>query len=242
LFKDKDSKGGLSQREMKQKIMAFCEKKVPASVKVGDHSITFMSTLIASDPGEKWLIIDTLIPELGNKYLKESDSIQIVCSENNIVHSFSSTYIEETTYETYPSIKIAYPGSMEVLQRRSYVRVDPSISNPLIISCKVKRRPQLDINLPVRDISEGGLSFNIPGDIAKQLRLGMIFDEISFSIPESGDIKTKGVIRSMFKGQGEKYICGLEFIDQTNAQMDMIYRYVVKRQMEELRSAKRIKD
>jgi len=193
LFKDKDSKGGLSQREMKQKIMAFCEKKVPASVKVGDHSITFMSTLIASDPGEKWLIIDTLIPELGNKYLKESDSIQIVCSENNIVHSFSSTYIEETTYETYPSIKIAYPGSMEVLQRRSYVRVDPSISNPLIISCKVKRRPQLDINLPVRDISEGGLSFNIQ----------TLFDDFKDWIVKCDYIQLMGVNPG---GQGRPFI------------------------------------
>ena len=241
LFKSKGSKGGISRHEIKAKIKGFCEKKLPVSINIDNHSTTFISTLIAFDPEEKWLIIDTLIPDSGNKFLKESGSLKIVCNEKNSVNSFLSSYIDEVTYETYPSIKITYPETIEVVQRRSFVRVDPSVMKPIMISCEVEKLPQLEINLAARDISEGGFSLILPVDMGRQLNKGTILDKVSITIPDRGNVTAKGIVRSLLKSTSDKYICGVELIDQTEAQMDMIYRYVVERQREELRRAKRIK-
>ena len=240
LFKSKKSNSGISQQKIKTMIKESCEKKLPVSITIDNNSTTFMSTLIAFDPEEKWLIIDTLIPDAGNKYLRESESLNVICNENNSVNSFSSGYIGEVTYETYPSVKIRYPETIEVVQRRNYVRVDPSIIKPIVISFESDKLSQIEINLPVRDISEGGVSLILPVDIGKQLSKGTIFNKVSISIPDRGKIITKGIIRSLLKGSPEKQICGVELVGLTEDQMDIIYRYVVERQKEKLRKAKKI--
>lgn len=240
LFKNKSSNSGINQQKIKTTIKEFCEKKLPLSITIDNNHTTFMSTLIAFDPEEKWLIIDTLIPDAGNKYLKESEYFKITCNQNNSVNSFSSSYIDEVTYSTYPSIKIRYPETIEIVQRRSYVRVDPSITKPIVISFESGKLSQLEINIPVRDISEGGVSLILPVDIGKKLSKGTVFDKVSISIPDRGKIITKGIIRSLLQESSEKQICGVELLGLTEDQMDIIYRYVVERQKEKLRKAKKI--
>ena len=69
----------------------------------------------------------------------------------------------------------------------------------------------------------------------QEIKNGIELSEIGFTLPNHGYIKTKGIIRGVFKSEGDNYVCGVEFIDLTVSNIDKIYRYVVDMQRKVLK-------
>jgi c-di-GMP-binding flagellar brake protein YcgR len=87
----------------------------------------------------------------------------------------------------------------------------------------------------MRDISEGGLSFNMPHETAKKLRKGDKLNPFRFTLPGAAAIETKVVVRNIFQVEDRKFTCGVEFIELTNEQLSEIYTYVVDRQRDKIK-------
>lgn len=223
----------LKRWEANANIRGCCENKISTSLTIDDHAIEFMSMFIDADAKKRWIIIDSLIPKVGNEYIKKSKSLYMSYNLNNVAHSFRSNYLGSVSGE-FPSIRISFPKAIESHQKRAYFRVEPSINESVPITIKINKEPPLEIKGPVRDISEGGVSITILPDIVDRFKPGTFLDEIDFILPQWGDIKTKGVVKTISEAMGNRYHCGIEFVELTDLYMDKIYRYVVHRQREEL--------
>lgn len=224
--------------EISSNIKECCEKKISVAVTIDEHAIEPMSMFLEMNPKKKYIVIDSLTPDVGNKYITKSEKLTISYHLNNLGYSFDSTFIDKITKEGFPAIKVSYPENIKTGQKRKYFRVEPSLDEPVNASIRFDEDSEVASQYELRDISEGGFSFVAEEDFVLTLKKGMVFQEVRFDLPGHGAIKTKGVVRGQFKIMGERYACGIEFIDMKEADMNKIYRYVVSRQREELSKLK----
>lgn len=220
--------------EMQSAIKECCKKKLTASISVDEHRLDFLSMFIDSNPDKKWITIDRLNPVLGNSHIKTSKFLLVSFILNGISQSFHSSYITDTG-DVDGIIKISYPGKIESTQKREHFRVEPAIEDSISIYTTAKKETLLEINAPMVDISEGGLSFNIPHETAMKLREGDKLSPFRFTLPGAVTIETKGVVRNIFKTVNRQFTCGVEFIELTNEQISEIYTYVVDRQRDKIK-------
>ena len=220
--------------EMQSAIKECCKKKLTASISVDGHRLDFLSMFIDSNPDKKWITIDRLNPVLGNKHIKTSKSLLVSFTLNGISQSFHSSYITDTG-DVGGTIKISYPGKIESTQKRDHFRVEPAIEETVSIYAIAEKETLLEINAPMRDISEGGLSFNISHETAMKLKEGDKLSPFRFTLPGAATIETKGVVRNIFQAGDKQFTCGVEFIEPTNEQLSEIYAYVVERQRDKIK-------
>ena len=220
--------------EMQSAIKECCKKKLTASISVDGHRLDFLSMFIDSKPDKKWITIDRLNPVIGNSHIKTSKSLLVSFTLNGISQSFHSSYITDKG-DTSETIKISYPDKIESTQKRDYFRVEPAIEDNVLIYAISEKETLLEINAPMRDISEGGLSFNIPHETAKKLRKGDKLSPFRFTLPGAAAIETKGVVRNISRAGNKRFTCGVEFIELTNKQVSKIYTYVVDRQRDKIK-------
>ncbi len=235
-----DSPSLLERWEVQSALKECCEKKVTATVLIHEYPLEFLSLFLNANPDNKWITIDLLKPDLGNRYIEKSKSIQVLYNLNGMKYTFRSSYIEETNNE-YRAIKISYPKKINNTQRRQYFRVEPPIEDTILISAKVYKESPYELKGPMRDISEGGISFIIGKESAVKVALGDILDHLCINLPGPGEIITRGAVRSVFEGRGNKFICGIEFLGLTDDQISRIYRYVVERQKDTIKRLGKVK-
>lgn len=220
--------------EMQSAIKECCKKNLTASIIVDGHKLDFLSMFIDSNPDKKWITIDRLKPLLGNSHIKTSKSLLVSFTLNGISQSFHSSYITDRG-DAGGIIEISYPGKIESTQKRDYFRVEPAIEETVSIYATAEKETLLEINAPMRDISEGGLSFNIPPETAMKLREGDKLSPFRFTLPGATTIETKVVVRNIFQAGDKQFTCGVEFIEPTNEQLSEIYTYVVERQRDKIK-------
>ena len=220
--------------EMQSTIKEVCKKKLRASIRIDGYKLDFLSMLIDSNPDKKWITIDSLKPILGNSHIKTSKSLLVSFTLNGISQSFHSSYITDTG-DVSGTIKISYPGKIESTQKRDHFRVEPAIEETVSIYAIAEKETLLEINAPMRDISEGGLAFNIPPETARKLKKGDKLSPFRFTLPGAATIKTKGVVRNIFRAGDKQFTCGVKFIELTNEQLSKIYTYVVERQRDKIK-------
>ena len=220
--------------EMQSAIKECCKKKLLASIRIDGCKLDFLSMLIDSNPDKKWITIDRLKPVLGNSHIKASKSLLVSFILNGISQSFHSNYISDTG-DAGGIIEISYPGKIESTQKREHFRVKPAIEDNISIHTAARKETLLEINAPMVDISEGGLSFSIPPETAMKLRKGDKLSPFRFTLPAAAAIETKGIVRNIFQSVNRQFICGVEFIELTNEQISEIYTYVVDRQRDKIK-------
>lgn len=230
----------LAKWERDSNIKLSCQQQLPVSVTIDEHVIEPISLFIEARPDKGWIIIDNLVPEEGNNYIKKSESIRISYRVDNIGYNFKSAYIDHIQKDGYPALKIAYPQEIKTQQRRKFFRVEPPIEEPVNVTIKTNSAVPLHIERDLRDLSEGGLSFaiKISESFHLDIKKGKELEEIHFTLPDYGPIKISGIIRGIFRSEGENLICGVEFSEIKDSDMSKIYRYVVDRQRDALKKLK----
>ncbi len=227
----------LARWEVDSNLKLCSQQNTSLSLTIDEHVIEPISMFVEVSPEKGWIIIDRLVPEGGNKFIENSQSLKVSYTLNDIGYEFDSTFMGRVKKDGYDALKISYPENIRTTQKRKYFRVAPSVTQPVVISIKATGNEPLDIKRLMRDISEGGISFpvNASEDFLLQLKQEKRLDVIHFTLPGQEPIKTKGIIRGIFKTEGGISVCGVEFIDLKEADMAKIYRYVVERQKEELK-------
>ena len=226
--------------ETQSTIKECCKKKLGASIRIDGYKLDFLSMFIDLKQDKKWITIDRLNPLPGNSQIKTSKSILVSFTLNGISQNFHSRYITDTG-DVGKTIKISYPDKIESTQKRAYFRVEPAIEDSISIYTAAERDTLLEINATMTDISEGGLSFNIPPETAMKLKEGDTLSPFRFTLPDAATIDTKGLIRNLFQNADKQFTCGVEFTELTDEQISDIYTYVVERQRDKIKRQAKVK-
>ncbi len=211
-----------TQAEIKSNLEYACNRNLQLVLKIDDMPVTFSSVFLEMEKGCSAVIIDTVIPKDGNRHIESSKSIRVEYKIDGVLHYFDTRFVRMVEGKL-SSIKIAFPSTVNKVQRRKFFRVSPSVDNPIIV--KIME----GFTEKVADISECGLVF-FTRRSDKEIKIGMVFERMKFSLPkEDREIITSGLVRCFIKGS-VKNRCGIEFINMRLQDKDFIAQYVIMRQ------------
>ena len=122
------------------------------------------------------------------------------------------------------------PIAQEVKERRRYIRVAPSLSNPVKTTIQDE-----DLHLEalrVKDISLGGIAVELPDNVWN-VPVGRQVSKLEIELPKLGKVVASGVIRRLdVDRETNKKICALEFTRVPIPADRLLYQYINRRQRE----------
>lgn len=224
------------QTQIRKNLEYVCQRNAQLTVVLEERPQTFSSIFLRTGKNNEYAVIDMLIPDYGNQFLKASGKMRIDYTIEGIMYSFDTRFVE-TMSRRYSSIKIVFPNFIKKIQRRKHFRVSPSIDKPIIVKL-------MDgIDEKAADISEGGLAI-YTCHTEREFILGKVFKRLMLRLPNTSQhIITKAVVRNFIRCNGNvvKNRCEIEFMDMRMPDRDLIATYVLARQRESIsRSAERL--
>ncbi len=233
-------------------LIKAARERVYLDIKLDKEHASYQSMLLDIFPQMGYILIDSLVPEQGDKLIKKSKMVLVNYKLSGVIHTFRSRYLKEILGK-YPSFAIAIPDKIVVKQKRNYYRVSPSPSENVVVGFRNSASPGETsggafgyepgeiVYERVLDISGGGLRFatRVGEEV---LSPGVVLDPLIIELPKGTVIICKGVVRRLSRNprNTEKpYICGVEFYKLRERERQNITRYVVRRQVEEIRKRKR---
>ena len=224
--------------EIRKHLARGAESNLHIDVSLEDHAIKFSSIMVGFRRGDyDSMLIDTLIPMTGNRYIRESRNITVSYKIEGAEYIFRSRYLGKVMEQGFESLLITIPEVIERHQKRSAFRVSPPASDPITIHIRE------DWTEDLVDISVTGVSFFTSRD-KSELPVGTVLDEVRFILPFSNyDVRTSAVVR-MFKENkagvltSGRNIVGLEFVNIPMGAGDKVSEYIMERQREIIRRSR----
>ena len=222
--------------------------KTRIKLKINNREPSYNTSIIKKESilNNHILLIDSLFPPDGNdkiQYAKSAIaefSFKGIESKSNLIpYSFTTNYIDQKEHENFKSLRITFPKAINRRQKREFLRVEPSVNQPLFIKFKIKDKKMTQ---KIENISAGGINFftNLTKTV---LWPGMRIEKILITLPDQSQITCPILIRSIFQnndsifigGKRYSYSCGAQFLGIDNKVRDNIIKYVLEKERNELK-------
>jgi c-di-GMP-binding flagellar brake protein YcgR len=147
---------------------------------------------------------------------------------------FSLSKLSATQNDGRPAFLGSVPSSLLRLQRRDYFRLATPIASPVKLAVTVRRTDgsALDLEVPLFDISGGGVGVMATPDQAEFFQRGSILNECKLVLPEEGTLVTNLYVRNTFDvttRNGSRYVrVGCEYLDLPAPRLTIVHRYITR--------------
>jgi c-di-GMP-binding flagellar brake protein YcgR len=224
------------------------KEKTRIKLKINNREPSYNTSIIKKESilNNHILLIDSLFPPEGNDKIQYSKSTVAEFSFKGterksklIPYSFTTNYIDQKEYKNFKALKITFPKAINRRQKRDFLRVEPSVNQPLFIKFKIKDKIMTQ---KIENISAGGINFftNLTKTV---LWPGMKIEKVLITLPDESQIKCPILIRSIFQnndpifigGKRYSYSCGAQFLGIDNNVRDNIIKYVLEKERNELK-------
>ncbi|ACO73177.1 flagellar brake protein [Laribacter hongkongensis] len=203
-----------------------------------NHGKSFILTkLLAIDLKSGRFAFDAGSSDDANRQLLKSERNVFVCTPDGIKTQFVTGPVQSFIYDGAPAFLARLPPEVVKLQRREYFRIQTPIANPVV--CRVHDYPNPDgsagIVLPIYDISLGGMSLVLPGEIPG-MELGKIFRDCSIDLRQVGSLPVEIEVRNKLvmqqKNGHEQRRIGCQFVNQNSRVQNQLQRYIAQLERE----------
>ncbi len=216
-------------------VLRAMQKKGSMATIYFDHGKNFFLTaLIDIDERNDTLIFDRGGDQEINRWAVEANHLLCTSNVDKIKIQFSLNGLKAVQYGGRPVFAAKLPKSVLRLQRREYFRLDTPQGNPIICQAKAAREDGslMGLNLPLLDISGGGVGMLAPIEAESLLAVGNTLSNCRLEIPEEGVVQIDMIVRNartftMRSGHPQLRI-GCEFIDLPGSRLSMIQRYITR--------------
>ena len=172
------------------------------------------------------ITVDSLIPKSGNLKMVESSYLKIAFKFSNNDHFFLSKLYNYEKDGDYFVFDIYKPIEILSLEKRKFFRVEPSISEPVIVSFFYNNKY---VETRLYDLSGEGFSFLLDFPLEKHTVLENVKIKFPLGLPE---VVLRLEIMSNVRLDNLKYKTGAKAINIKPAQQDILFNYIFKRQRE----------
>ncbi|MDR0528433.1 MAG: flagellar brake protein [Zoogloeaceae bacterium] len=199
------------------------------------HSFFLTSILEVSPQG---LILDYSNDETVNQRALQSDRLICLTSVNRIKIQFALSGCSRTQYENRTAFSCLFPETLLRLQRREFFRVNTPVANPIKCDIPIRRAGASGtiLQIPLIDISVGGMGLMATTEQADFLESGIIVEDCLLAIPEEAQITMALKVRDAFEistRSGSKYIrVGCEYHNLKPNSLNIIQRYITRLERE----------
>ncbi len=196
-------------------------------------SFLLTSMLTLSDDGESYLLDLGADEEMNRKALLAKKLI-LTALVDKVKIQFHVDSLSLGRFEGSQAFVGKCPAVLLRLQRREFFRLPSPLASPVTMSTVIQRLDgsAMNIELPVFDISGGGVGLMASDDIARLLPCGKRLTNCRIKLSNEELLVVDLVVRNTFDAttrNGHRFIrTGCEFIDIPAARLNMLQRYIIR--------------
>lgn len=216
----------------KTEILSVLQSALQKNTLIGAHFNQgrdyFLTSLIGFGSNNAEIILDVGGDEGMNDKALKAERLIFTTFIDRIKIQFGLASLERTLFEGRPAFIGALPEKLLRLQRREYYRLSTPIANPIHLRTAIL--PGQSVDLPLLDISGGGVGLMLPLELGSQVEKGQILENCRIALPGEGIVASALGVRNLFAvtaRNGTNYVrLGGEFIKLDAAGLRAIQRYI----------------
>lgn len=190
---------------------------------------TFILTrLLEVDTKTQTMVFDWGSDPETNQQMLASERNVFVCSPDGVKTQFITGQVHEVSYGGRPAFEVPLPTQVIKLQRREFFRIRTSVGNPLM--CIINDYPEAPLELPVFDISLGGLALWLPDLTTPGFDIGQQYLHCHVDLKPFGSLDSVFEVRHRLPVQlrnGQDAVrVGCSYINLPTQLENLIQRYV----------------
>lgn len=223
-----------SKSEIISVLRTLIQRGAMISVHFNEGKSFLLTVLIALNPNNSEIIIDVSSDNEINRKALTADKLIFTTTVDKVKIQFSLKKLFGTTHDGRPAFRGELPEKLLRLQRREYFRLSTPIAAPIKSTIPMKRPDgsALVVEVPLIDISGGGVGLMIQAEHSVLYEKEMVFDDCRIVLPEEGLLVTALRVRNAFDvttRSGSQYIrVGCEFVNLQGPRLTLIQRYITR--------------
>jgi len=227
-----------SKSEIVSVLRSLVQKGALITVYFDRGKSFLLTSMIALNPNTRSFILDLGSNEEMNRRALLAQKLILTTVVDKVKIQFSISGLTATQYDGRDAFIGTIPEALLRLQRREYFRLSTPIANPIKLAATIRRADNsaLQVNLPLLDISGGGVGLMFATDQAQLLERGEMLKECKLMLPDEGLLVTSLCVRNMFDvttRNGTRYVrVGCEYVGLTAARLAMVQRYITRMERE----------
>ncbi|WP_339485894.1 flagellar brake protein [Pseudomonas sp. EL_65y_Pfl2_R95] len=155
----------------------------PLVISFDERNQRFQSFLIEVDPEKGRLIFDELVPNDGERFLKNAEPFSIESSRDGVRVAWKC--LDSAQISEHNGLRCyfcAFPTEVLYHQRRSAFRAPLKLSELVAITLKGEKLAK-PLSGEMLDISATGCKIRLAGDASHSLKPGMVYEELIAQLP-----------------------------------------------------------
>jgi len=235
--KVEDSDFAISNRKEIIFILEDLAKHRPALSLDARNGTTLLTAVLGVDADDDCVYLDVSGDNRVNEKVVDSNNL-IFSTQTGVRVRWNVDSIELVALTDGEAFSIEIPSVLERIQRREYFRLStPQGSRALI--CKVKLNEDEIIELPVTDMSVGGIGLSIKGALPPEFSQGAILQGCSIEFPVIGVVPLNLKICAIFgsnktkSGEEVRHI-GIEFDSLSRGAGNVVQRFMIQLESERI--------
>lgn len=200
--------------ELARVISTLVRSRELITVYLCGSDVFYLSAILGLDTKSGRIYLDMSNQQHINQQVESATQGLMVYARPNDIRTL--IYLEQPVlahYQGSEAFAVPVPTHMVRLQRREYIRVNPSADDALNCTIHVEHRT---LSASIQDISEGGLSLTT-SHLPEGLQIGDIMPECTFTLPGEDrieyDLKIRRISRNEEDAPFITYSLGCEYVN-----------------------------
>jgi c-di-GMP-binding flagellar brake protein YcgR len=218
-------------------ILEDLAKHRPALNLDAHNGANLLTAVLKVNAADETVYLDVSGDDRINRKVVESEHLTF-STQTGVRVRWKSEYIELVSLPDGAAFSIELPNMVERIQRREYFRLNtPQGSKALI--CKIPLGEEEFIEIPVSDMSVGGIGLTLKGAVPPNFSQGAIMQGCSIEFPVVGPVPLNLKVCNVFvtnktRAGEEIHHIGMEFMNLSRGAGNVVQRYMIQLESERI--------
>jgi c-di-GMP-binding flagellar brake protein YcgR len=218
-------------------LRALAKQRTIITLYLDDGSQFFLSSIVTVDEEKGLIFLDASNQPALNQLAVKAQQATLSAILDRVKIQIRLPALNTSFIEGKLAFSSPLPSKLLRLQRREFFRLETPQAHPL--RCKLAAKHQDEIiafDLPLFDISGGGLSLIGKVEHAEKFALGELFKDCRLEIPGesvlSVNLRIQEILKSELPNGNHQLRLGCEFISLPGTRLTLIERYITRLERE----------
>ena len=218
-------------------LRALAKQRTIITLYLDDGNHFFLSAIVSVDEEKGMIFLDASSQPEINQLATKASQATLSAVLDRVKIQIRLPALNTTFLDGKLAFSALLPSNMLRLQRREFFRVETPQAHPL--RCKLVARHQgaiIAFDLPLYDISGGGLSLIGKVEHAEKFSLGELFKDCRLEIPGesilSVNLRIQEILKTELPNGDHQLRLGCEFVSLPGTRLALIERYITRLERE----------
>ena len=223
-----------SKSEILAVLRSLIQKGSMITVHFDQGRSFLLTSAIALSDDHREFVLDVGSNEDMNRRAQLADKLIFTTVVDKVKVQFSLNKLSPTQHNGRPALLAKVPDTVLRLQRREFFRLSTPLANPVKLCTTITCADAsvVPLELPLMDISGGGVGLSATPEQAELLRRGDTLSDCQIALPDEGLLVATICVRSLFdvtsRTGSHFFRVGCEFVGLSPARSTLIQRYITR--------------